>query len=125
MDASDLKERFSQAIASPFPISKIDASNRKPHILYSNDWIRILLERRPDDSVNSIEVEFSYPGVLGLEQTQLVDTILIMIDYLHYILRLQKVGFVLDSIDDDFLWTASLEISKEPENQLFEILVPP
>ena len=125
MDASDLKERFSQAIASPLPISKIDASNGKPHILYSNDWIRILLERRPDDSVNSIEVEFSYPGVLGLDQTQLVDTILIMIDYLHYILRLQKAGFVLDSIDDDFLWTASLEISKEPENQLFEIIVPP
>lgn len=125
MDASDLKERFNQAIASPFPISKIDASNGKPHILYSNDWIRILLERRPDDSVNSIEVEFSYPGVLGLDQTQLVDTILIMIDYLYYILRLQKVGFVLDSIDDDFLWTASLEISKELENHLFEILVPP
>lgn len=124
MDASDLKERFSQAIASPFPISKIDASNGKPHILYSNDWIRILLERRPDDSVNSIEVEFSYPGVLGLDQTP-VDTILTMIDYLHYILRLQKAGFVLESIDNDFLWTASLEISKELENHLFEILVPP
>lgn len=48
-----------------------------------------------------------------------------MIAHLHLILQLQKVGFALDSIEDDFLWTATLEISTEPEDQIFDVLVPP
>jgi hypothetical protein len=111
--------------ASPLDISVIDTETAKPHILYSSNWIRILLVRRPDDSANSIEVELTYPGVLGLVQTKLAETIMAMISHLRYILRLQKVGFALDSIEDDFLWTATLEISEEPETQLFEILIPP
>ncbi len=125
MRASDLREGYKRAIASPLDISVIDAENEKPFILYSNDWIRILLVRRPDESANSIEVELTHPGVLGQDQTQLADAILELIAYLKYLLQLRKVGFALDLIEDDFLWTATLEISTDPTDQIFEVLVPP
>jgi len=72
-----------------------------------------------------IEVEHSYPRVFGLDQTQLSDAVLSMIAHLHYILKLQKNSFTLELTDDDYLWTATLEINEEPEDQLFEILIPP
>jgi len=86
---------------------------------------RVELRSRVSFRYATIEVEHSYPRVFGLDQTQLSDAVLSMIAHLHYILKLQKNSFTLELTDDDYLWTATLEINEEPKDQLFEILIPP
>ncbi|MFX0054844.1 MAG: hypothetical protein ACFFAX_03270 [Promethearchaeota archaeon] len=125
MKASELREEYRQAIASPLIISEIDLENGLPFILYSNDWVRILFVRRADYSSNTIEVELSLS--VKTESTQLSHkkAISTLIAYLNYILRLHEHGFRLEAMEDDILWTAVLELSFEPDIDLFEILIPP
>jgi hypothetical protein len=125
MNALELREEYRQAIASPLIISKIDPENDFPHVLYSDDWIRILFVRRADDSSNTIEVELSSSVRGDSSQLNQKEAISTLISYLSYFLRLYEYGFELEAMDDDVLWTAVIKIPVEPDIELFESLVPP
>ncbi len=125
MNTSDLREEYRQAIASPLTISELDPENGWPFVLYSDDWVRILLIRGVSDSSNTIEVELSVSARSDSAQMNQKETISTLIDYLEYILRLHEHGFKLEAMDDDVLWTAVLEIPLEPDIEMFELLLPP
>lgn len=124
MKASDLRGEYRQANASPLIISEIDLENELPLLLYSNDWVRILLVRRDNHVINTIEVELSVSMRSNSTQVNHAETITTLITYLNYILRLHEHGFKLEAIEDDILWTAGLEIPIEPDIELFEVLLP-
>ncbi|MFW9770312.1 MAG: hypothetical protein ACFFF9_15335 [Candidatus Thorarchaeota archaeon] len=124
MDATELREEYRQAIASPLILSELDPESGLPFILYNNNWVRILLVRRADDSPDSIEVELSVSERCDVLHMDHHETVSRLISYLNYILLLHDRGFKLDSMEDDVLWTASLDVSAEPDIELFEILLP-
>lgn len=123
--ASDLREEYRQAIASPLVYSKIHHENGLPIILFSNDWVRILLVRRDGKSLNTIEVELSVSGRSDATQMNHQQTISTLINHLNYLLRLHEYGFRLEAMEDDVLWTAAMEVSLEPHIELFQVLLPP
>ena len=125
MKSSDLREEYRQAIASPLNISEIDSESGLPFILYSDDWIRILLIRSANDSTHTLEVELSISVIGDSTKLNNQETISTLITCLNYILRLHKNGFTLEAMGDDVLWTAVMELSLEPDFDLFEILLPP
>lgn len=125
MNASDLREEYRQAIASPLAISEIDPENGCSFVLYSDDWIRILLVRGVSDSSSTIEVELSISARSSSARRNQKETISTLIRYLDYILRLYEHGFDLEAMDDDVLWTAALEVFSEPDIGVFETLLPP
>ncbi len=58
------------------------------------------------------------------DQSVINELISAVIHYMMYLQLLNQAGFKLDVIEEDFLWTATLEITKEPDEQLFDILIP-
>jgi len=48
-----------------------------------------------------------------------------VIHHMMYLQLLNQAGFKLDVIEEDFLWTATFEITKEPDEQLFDNFIPP
>lgn len=125
MKASSLREGYRQAIASPLTISEIDSENGKHYILYCNDWVRIILVRRTIDTDSTIEVELSSPEKKSNDQNTPRINLSTMIAYLQYIRSLHDNGFEIEAMEDDILWVASIQISREPELELFETLLPP
>jgi len=125
MKASDLREEYRQAIATPLDISGIDSESGMPSLLFRNDWIRILFVKQSNRSAHSIVVELSQPDRIDHTQIKPEFMISTLIIYLKYLLRLDNNGFELEIMQDDILWIATLEISVEPKMALFEILAPP
>ncbi|MHA2064368.1 MAG: hypothetical protein ACXABY_08305, partial [Candidatus Thorarchaeota archaeon] len=122
---TDLREVYRQAIASPLLLSKIDSENGKHYILYSSDWVRIILVRRATDTDNTIEVELSLPEKKGAYQSSPRNTLSTMIAHLQYMLDLHDNGFEIEAMDDDILWIAAIQISRDPGLEVFEVLLPP
>ena len=125
MKASTLREGYRQAIASPLTISEFDSENGKHYILYCNDWVRIILVRRTIDTDSTIEVELSSPEKKSNSHNTPRINLSTMIAYLQYMRSLHDNGFEIEAMEDDILWVASIQISREPELELFEILLPP
>ncbi|MFW9919698.1 MAG: hypothetical protein ACFFED_08875 [Candidatus Thorarchaeota archaeon] len=48
-----------------------------------------------------------------------------LIEYLNYILELEQFGFQLDVMEQDFLWTATIDVNEHFDDELLEVLVPP
>ncbi len=124
MNASDLKEGYRQALVLPLTISKFNEENEQLFVFHKTDWIRIILVRRVNDIGNTIEIELSLPDNINTTHVQL-ESITTLIDYLNYFLELQKFGFQLEVMEQDFLWTATIEVNEHIDDDLFEILVPP
>ena len=124
MKASDLREGYMQALASPLTLSKFNEDDELLFVLHKTAWVRIILVRRLDDSGNTIEVELSLPDSIDTTHSQLVESITTLIDYLRYFLELSQFGFRLEVMEQDFLWTATIEVNGHIDD-LFEVLVPP
>ena len=125
MKPLDMREGYRRFVASS--LSKVDpgAASGTPFKLHSTEWIRILLVQGADETYLTIEVELSLPERTDPEQAQLVQMISVMIAHLEYMLRLHKVGFVIDLVGEDCLWTASFDAQEEPDYTIFESLIPP
>lgn len=125
MKASDLKEGYKQALALPLTISKFSEANEQLFVLHKSDWVRIILVRRENDIGNTIEIELSLPDNINTTRDQLVESIMTLIEYLNYILELEQFGFQLDVMEQDFLWTATIDVNEHFDDELLEVLVPP
>lgn len=125
MRASSLREEYRQAFAAPLNVSEIESENGMHHILYRSDWVRIVLVRKLHDSDSTIEVELSIPEKEISNPQSAVHIIHRLITHLHYLLGLHDIGFGIEIMEDDVCWTASIEISNEPELEFFEGLLPP
>ncbi|MFW9967082.1 MAG: hypothetical protein ACFFEA_08000 [Candidatus Thorarchaeota archaeon] len=134
MKASGLADNYRRAVSSPQSMSSKDVGNGIPFILGQSEWVRILFIRGIDGANDSIQVEVSVPERIGgqsstqdedLVQTQLADMISAVIDHMQYLSRLHQAGFILDVMEEEFLWTATLDTTMEPDEHLFDILIPP
>ncbi|MFW9973897.1 MAG: hypothetical protein ACFFDQ_01340 [Candidatus Thorarchaeota archaeon] len=125
MTALELREEYRQAIATPLNISNIDPDSGKQSILFSSDWVRIILIRLFEGSVNTIEVELSIPEKNNSEYMNSENIISTLIAHLHYILRLSTFGYQIEAMGSDILWTATIEVPTEPPLEFFEVLLPP
>ncbi|MHA2273554.1 MAG: hypothetical protein ACXACI_16995 [Candidatus Hodarchaeales archaeon] len=125
MKASDLKEGYRQALALPLTLSKFSEVNEQLFVLHKSNWIRILFVRRVNDIGNTIEIELSLPSNINTTRKQLVESIVTLIEYLNYFLELEQFGFQMDVMEQDFLWTATIDVNEHFDDELFEVLVPP
>ena len=94
--------------------------------VFETKWIRLLLLKSIQDDVEciSIEVELSLPKCNSSQQT---DTSLVqgMITHLEYFETLQNVGFNIEVMASDCLWTATKIIDTTPSKELYKVLHPP
>ncbi|MFW9768315.1 MAG: hypothetical protein ACFFF9_16725 [Candidatus Thorarchaeota archaeon] len=125
MNASDLKEGYRQALAFPLTISKFSEVSEQLFVLHKSNWIRILLVRRVNDIGNTIEIELALPDNIDTTRDQLGESIMTLIEYLNYFLELEQFGFHLDVMEQDFLWTATIDVNEHFDDELFDVLVPP
>ncbi|MFW9847976.1 MAG: hypothetical protein ACFFF4_02485 [Candidatus Thorarchaeota archaeon] len=89
--------------------------------LFRDDWIRILIVREEGTSeCFSLEIEFSTPSIELDSKTLLSQAI----EYLKYMQKLETLGFSLELVDQDWLWSAHRQFSKLPDPDFFEDLVP-
>jgi len=81
----------------------------------------------------SIEVEISLPPCFIEPPTNGVNTpngvarkfIGDTISHLEYLLRLEKAGLILGIMSAEGIWSAFLEVQDCPDEDLFEVLIPP
>ncbi len=89
--------------------------------LYRDNWIRILIVREEETTeCFSLEIEFSTPSIELDSKTLLSQAIA----YLKYMQNLETIGFSLELVDQDWLWSAHRQFSKMPDQDFFEILIP-
>ena len=110
------------------PITTESADNPEMVLtLFQNDWIRMMLIRNIDNpELITFEIESSLPlrtqGIHNNPDDALHarKTIQGMIEALQYLLLLQDLGFSLDIIGQDCMWTAYLEFQEAPNKEFFE-----
>ena len=125
-----LLQLYRRAIAEPIK-SGIDES---VSVLYSTDWVKIMVVRDQESpEICFIEVEISLPPCTidpstntaahqnGTAREFIEDTI----SHLKYLLRLESAGLVIGILSAEGIWSASLRAQENPDERLFEALIPP
>ncbi len=103
-------------------------TNELIETVFETNWIRLLLLKSLHDSVEyiSIEVELSLPKDPSIEKANENGSILNdMIIHLNYLKNLQSIGFDIEVMRSDCLWTATLVLEAEPSKDLCNALTPP
>lgn len=137
MQAAELMVRYQKVVKTAPSSEALEAAGEVIVVLHKTRWTRILLVWRADEREKIfIEVEVSLPkaakqisetGTLtcGDEEGEMGEMLSDFMRHQQYLLRLEKVGFVLDVIRQDCLWTASGVFREEPDREVFELLLPP
>ncbi len=126
----DLYSKFLELLEKPVTTESPD-NPEMISTIYHNDWVRMLVIRNIDEpNLLTIEIESSLPlrtqGIHenpedGLQARNVLNG---MIDTLQYLLLLQDLGFSLDIIGQDCMWTAYLELEKPPTKEFFDKIRP-
>ncbi len=92
--------------------------------LYENEWMRMLLIRnRHSDDNTIIDVELSLPSEsLEVESCDSYDILEKAIFYLEFLKTLYSNGFTLQLVDRDWLWSASIHLTDEVEEDILRLL---
>ena len=103
-------------------------ANELIETVFETKWIRLLLLKSLQDSVESIsiEVELSLPKDPSIEKSNENGSILNdMITHLNYLKNLQSIGFAIAVMRSDCLWTATMVLQAVPSKELCTALIPP
>lgn len=131
--ASDLLEQFQSLISGPI-VSDTCISGECVSILVETAWVRIMVVRyQVAPEICTIEIEVSLPNCIieptypstAIKKDEARKFINSNLDHLKYLLRLQEVGFSLGILSNEGIWSAVLKIEGDPNEKLFEILLPP
>ena len=137
MQATELMEKYLQVVKTAPAPEALEAAGEVIVVLHTTRWARILLVWRADTPKQVvIEVEVSLPRAVkqvrasellacGEQETEMGELLKELIEHQQYLLRLKTVGFVLDVIRQDCLWTASGTFTGNPSLEVFELLIPP
>ncbi|UCE09697.1 MAG: hypothetical protein JSW61_12095 [Candidatus Thorarchaeota archaeon] len=134
MNPTNLSERYSEYASIAPEDLEFNEDGESIATLHQTTWVRILAVRRKNaKGTVSIEVEMSLPTCSPEPESQtrmgpdclMRDVVLDTIDHMSYLLELNDLGFELDVLGHDCLWTAAKSFSKPPESGVFEQLVPP
>ncbi len=97
-------------------------------VISETDWIRVLLLKTIQKEVStiSIEVELSLPKCVASGDLQNKNTLLSdMVAHLEYLQKLYEIGFELEVMRTDCLWTAAKTLDSVPSPELCASLTPP
>ncbi|MDF1538685.1 MAG: hypothetical protein P1Q69_07265 [Candidatus Thorarchaeota archaeon] len=127
-----LFDKYNELVQVSPSSSDLNDAKEAVSLLHQDDWVRILLVRQLDkgDEI-TIEIESSLPlrakGEPSINDGTTVASDLLhgMIRTLNYLLNLEKLGFNLDIIGQDCMWTAFKDVSKPPDNAFFDSISPP
>jgi hypothetical protein len=136
MQAAQLMEKYQRIVETTPSREALEAAGEVIVVLHKTRWARILLVWRADEREQvMIEVEVSLPKVVqqvskpssaaGGEEEEMGELLTDLMKHQKYLLRLKKVGFVLDVIRQDCLWTASRKFMENPAKEVFEFLLLP
>jgi len=126
MDAKEMKERFMLLSLVPLDEIEFNEDEESLSVLYENTWLRILLIKLKESPEQfSIDVEFSMPTLEEKSSTDAYQILTLSLHYLEYIQSLNKMGFSLEVIGQDWLWIASRSFTETPNAEIFERLIPP
>ena len=125
MDIRSIRQRCEQVSLASIEDLEFNVDGVSLTELYQDDWIRILVVREREISeFFTIEIEFSTPTN---ETTSDNPTFLLSqaIDYLKYMQNLESIGFTLELVDHDWLWSAYRKFTEFPGIEFFRHLQPP
>jgi hypothetical protein len=132
MQASELKNKYRELVSAPVTITEYNEDGESVSLLFENEWVRILVIRQNDVSDITIEVESSLPQKCGTSPSssksskkETKQILLGALNHLQYLQELGEIGFDLEVISQDCLWTASQIFTKEIDLSVFEKLCPP
>ncbi len=137
MQATELLDKYLKVVKTAPSPEALEAAGEVIVVLHKTRWARLLLVWRVDEQEKVIiEVEVSLPKVVkrvresnldacGDTEGEMGELLTELMKHQQYLLRLKKVGFTLDVIRQDCLWTASGVFTKQPKHEVFELLVPP
>ena len=97
-------------------------------VISETEWIRVLLLKTIQKEVAtiSIEVELSLPKCVSRDNNQNKETVLSdMVTHLEYLQKLSEIGFELEVMRTDCLWTAAKTLDSVPSQELCKFLTPP
>jgi hypothetical protein len=132
IESCELKNAYRELLEKT--ITNLDCDDDGDFIvtLCQTQWIRVLLVRRPNHGRESlVNVELSLPECafemvdISASDRDVLGLLDGMITHLQYIKHLGNYGFTIDVIGYDCLWTASCFFLDMPEDELFELLLPP
>lgn len=131
-DNDSLLEKYHKLMQVPLSSNDVNDAQESVTALYQDDWVRILLVRQLDNPDEfTIEVESSLPMLVKGEPSMNEGTIIArdllhgMIRTLEYLLNLEKIGFNLDIIGQDCMWTAYKAFYTDPDDSVFDAITPP
>ncbi|MDO8124167.1 MAG: hypothetical protein Q6364_07275 [Candidatus Hermodarchaeota archaeon] len=138
MEYSDLVKGYQQLINKPKAAALKDDHAEQVVTIHETVWLRILLIhslKNPD--LVRLVVEVSFPnwvydismslnndGVIKESSLGLPDVLKEMVIHLEYLHRLSDVGFRLELLAEEGIWSASTELKQPPSKELFKALVP-
>jgi hypothetical protein len=119
----DLKEKYLQAASE---LKNADGPDDVTTLIYRTPWVRIPLEHDDEES-NSLflEVEMSFPERTGSKESDSSALIDKLAEHLQYLQKLRAAGFQLSVISTGCIYCASKELQGAPEDNLFNVLIPP
>ena len=125
--AHALADHINSVLASPIIPNRIDSNAESLVIVHQTSSIRILLVRnRSKPDVFSLEVEVYLPSktdsASNSTESELLDC---MITNLHYIQGLRDIGFSIEVIGTDCMWSAFKDFKQCPKDEVLDLLVPP
>ncbi len=131
-DKGTLFDKYNELVQISPSYSDLNDDQESVSLLHQDDWVRILLVRHPDrgDEI-TIEIESSLPlrakGEPSMNNGSLMASELLhgMIRTLEYLLNLEKMGFNLDIIGQDCMWTAFMDFTAPPDYAFFDAITPP
>ena len=97
-------------------------------VISETEWIRVLLLKtiQKEAATISIEVELSLPKCVSRDNIQNKETVLSdMVTHLEYLQKLYEIGFELEVMRTDCLWTAAKTLDSVPSQELCASLTPP
>ena len=131
-DKDTLSDKYNELTRVSLSSSDLNDAQESVSLLHQDDWVRILLVRQLDkDAEITIEIESSLPlrakGEPAIKDGPLVASELLrgMIRTLEYLLSLEKMGFKLDIIGQDCMWTAYKDFNTPPDTVFFDAISPP
>lgn len=137
MQAKELREKYQKVVKTAPSNAALEAAGEVIIVLQKTKWARILLVWRADEQEKVIiEVEVSLPKAVkqvsesnsaacGEKEGEMGGLLIEFMQHQQYLLRLEQVGFSLDVIRQDCLWTASRTFTEKPAYEVFELLLPP
>ncbi|MHA1882798.1 MAG: hypothetical protein ACTSUO_07100 [Candidatus Thorarchaeota archaeon] len=122
-----LTDEYKKILSRLMDPQKTD-TNELIETVFETKWIRLLLLKSMNDRVEriSIEVELSLPKSTSIEVVDENSSILNeMITHLKYLKNLQSIGFEIEVMRSDCLWTATMVLDTVPNKDLCKALLPP